>query len=177
MSDTYDNAQKALAEGSAAMLFQGSWVMDEINKKYPDKVNDIGAFTMPFEDQGRSSLFVPFGFFMTNKCSDAVLCKKVIEYLGSVATQQKFADAQPGLWTTIGITSKLLPAVEDLKKVQDEGRFNIWYGQQMTYPTDSPFATYLQEYYAGGKTVDKVLDATYQEMVKLAKAKNDPNFK
>ncbi|WP_105615657.1 ABC transporter substrate-binding protein [Vallitalea okinawensis] len=175
LSGTYDEEQKALANGDVAMIFQGTWVMDEINKKFPDQATDIGAFAIPFEDEGRSSQFAPFAFMMTAGC-DKDAGMNVIEYLGSKDTQQLFADNQPGLWTCKGVTSDLLPAVADMKKWQDEGKVNIWYGNQFKYPSP-PFDIYIQDYFAGGREVEEIFTAADIEYGKTAKASGDPNWK
>ncbi len=176
LADTYDNAQQALAEGTAAMYPNATWVIDEINSKYPEKVNDIGAFAIPFDDKGRSSSFAPFALMMTSNCKDKEVGMKFIEYIGSVEVQQLFASAQPGLWTCEGVTSEVLTAVSDMVAWLDEGRVNVWYGSQMTYPQDVALAEHSQAFLAGAESVDDAMKAVDSEMIKQAKAKGDVNF-
>lgn len=175
LSGTYDEEQKALAMGDVAMIFQGTWVMDEINKKFPEQARDIGAFAIPFEDKGRSSQFAPFAFMMTAGC-DKEAGMDVVEFLGSKETQQIFASNQPGLWTCKGVESDILPAVADMKQWLDEGRFNIWYGNQFKYPSP-PFDIYIQDYFAGGRPVEDIFTAADIEYGKTAKSQGDENWK
>ena len=41
LSDTYDMAQTALAEGTAGMYCNGTWVYDEIASKYPESADKL----------------------------------------------------------------------------------------------------------------------------------------
>ena len=51
LSDSYDMAQTALAEGEAGMYVNDTGVIDEIASKYPDLVENIGAFPLPLYDE------------------------------------------------------------------------------------------------------------------------------
>jgi ABC-type glycerol-3-phosphate transport system substrate-binding protein len=174
LSGTYDEEQAALANGDVAMIFQGTWVMDEINKKFPEQATDIGAFAIPFEDEGRSSQFAPFAFMMTAGC-DHEAGMKVVEYLGSLETQQIFASNQPGLWTCKGVQSDILPAVHDMKKWLDEGKVNVYFGNQFRY-AGPPFDRFIQEYFADGCSVEDVLKNADLEYAKTAKSSGDSNW-
>lgn len=54
LSDTYDMAQTALAQGDAGMYVNATWVIDEISSKYPDAVQDIGAFALPLYNESEN---------------------------------------------------------------------------------------------------------------------------
>lgn len=176
LSDNYDMQQKALAKGEAAMIFQGTWVMDEIHGKYPEEAKDIGAFAIPFDGNDRSSQFVPFGLFMSNRNKNPELGKKVIEFLASQEIQQMFADAQPGLWAHKGVESELLPAVKDMKKWMDDEKVNSWFGYMFKHAGPS-FDIYIQDYYAGARTVEGILEEADSEYERNAKANSDANWK
>ena len=54
LSDSYDMAQTALAEGEAGMYVNDTGVIDEIASKYPDLVENIGAFPLPLYDEAEN---------------------------------------------------------------------------------------------------------------------------
>lgn len=175
LSDNYDMSQKAVAKGEAAMIFQGTWVMDEIYGKYPEDAKDIGAFAIPFDGTDASSQFVPFAFFMSNNCHNKELGKKVVEYLASREVQQIFADAQPGLWTHKGVESELLPAVKDMKKWMDDEMVQAWFGYGFKYAQPT-FDIYIQDYYAGAREVEGILEEGDSEYKRNALAQDDSNW-
>lgn len=176
LSDTYDMQQKALAKGEVAMIFQGTWVIDEINGKYPEDVNNIGAFAIPFDGTDKSSQFVPFSFFMTAGNKNPELGQKVIEYLTSTETQQIFATAQPGLWANKTVESDLLPAVKDMKKWMDQDMTKGWFGYFFKH-SGPTFDVYIQDYYAGGREVEGILEEADNEYARNAQSNGDENWK
>lgn len=176
LSDTYDMQQKAVAKGEAAMIFQGTWVMDEINGKYPEDAANIGAFAIPFDGDDYVSQFVPFSFFMSAQNKNPELGQKVIEYLASPEVQQIFASAQPGLWPNKKVESELLPAVKDMKKWMDEEKTKGWFGYYFKHAGPT-FDIYIQDYYAGGRPVEGILEEADSEYERNAQANGDENWK
>lgn len=176
LSDTYDASQQAVAEGSAAMHVNGTWYVDEIGKKYPDKVNDIGGFPFPLEGNDYVNIFPPGSLSITTGCKDVELAKKAIDFIASAEGQQIFADAQPGLYLNKNVVAELVPAQDDLMKVVKEGRgMTNWQGAGNKY-SYGPFHTFMQDYYVGGKTVEELVEAMDTETARDAKANNDSNW-
>ncbi|KRE36571.1 ABC transporter substrate-binding protein [Paenibacillus sp. Soil724D2] len=176
LSDSYDGSEKAIAEGTAAMTINATWIMDDIKKKFPDKANDIGAFRVPFDGNNKLSLFVPFNLSVTDQFKDKELLKKFIDYFTSQSTQQKFFDAQGGIPYQKGITSALLPAQSDLKAYVDQGNTDTFWGNLTKYDSSDTNNSIL-DYFTGGKTIDQILPAMDAATAKDAKAKADPNWK
>lgn len=177
VSDTYDRQQEALAKGEAAMIFQGSWVVDEIANKWPEAVDDLGAFALPFEDEGYSSVFMPFPFLMTRGNRNPEKAQELVAYLASDEIQGMFAAAQPGLWAHKKASPEVFPAVADLKAWLDTGRVAPWYGLSTKYQMAGIFAENLQGFYLGLSSVEQVLQAADEETRKQAVAKNDPHWR
>ena len=73
LSDTYDMAQTALAEGTAAMYCNGTWVYDEIAGKYPQAANKIGSFILPLYKKNYTCSSMPGSIVMTTSCKDRIL--------------------------------------------------------------------------------------------------------
>ncbi len=176
LSDTYAGAQKAVAEGTAAMTINATWMIDNIAKDYPDKVADIGAFRVPFDEDPNATLYMPFNLSITDQFTDKDLLAKFIAYFTDPANQQKFYDAQGGIPSIKNVTSKLQPAQEDLKKLLDEGKTVGFWGDPLNYSWGDQNA-YLLDYFLGAKKVEDVLKAMDDEVAKNAKTKADPHWK
>ncbi|HEY0829262.1 MAG TPA: ABC transporter substrate-binding protein [Bacilli bacterium] len=178
LSDSYDNAQKALADGDAGMYLMATWVMADISKKYPDKVNDIGAFIMPFEGNGadRVGLFAPNSMYIVKgKNQDAA--QQFVNYFESIDTQNIYFANEGGIPAIKGVTvTKLTPAEIEAQKLIDSGRASAVYSISK-YAWDSDFGSLTQGLAAGGKSPEQVQESIWNTFVKNAKSKDDPNFK
>lgn len=182
LSDTYDNAQKALASGDAGMYLMATWVMTDIATKYPDQVNDIGAFVMPYAGDGSDvgGVFAPNQIYVL-KGPKQEAAQKFVNYFESVDTQNLFFSNEGGIPAIKGVTeTKLTDAEKDAQQMIDDSKIaNVYVSLGAGYPSYAAgdLAALSQDLAAGGKTPDQVLEAEQKEFVKSAKAKNDPNIK
>jgi raffinose/stachyose/melibiose transport system substrate-binding protein len=179
LSDTYDNAQAALANGKAAMYPLGTWVMDQIVSKYPDKVNDIGAFALPTESgKGLVNRWIPYCLSVTTKCSDVEAGKKAVNFIASSKAQQIYADAQPGIYmNTKTSVKKLSSAARDLVKVLSDGKSVRDFEELVKY-SYGDFGQYMLSFYTGTyKSASDVTKAMDTQMSKNAQAKGDTGWK
>lgn len=177
LSDTYDGAQKAVAEGSAAMHINGTWFIDEIAGKYPENLEDLGAFAIPAFDEEYNyvNVFLPSSIGVTTNCEDIELAKKAIDYITSAEAQQIYADAQPGLYINQNITTEITPAHSDLKDIMDAGKVMTHWQSGELYGYGS-FADSMQAYYTDAMTSLEVVEAMDEETAKNARANNDSNW-
>ncbi|MFC5404058.1 ABC transporter substrate-binding protein [Cohnella soli] len=178
LSDDYSAAQKALATGTAGMYHMATWVMDDIRKKFPDQVNDIGSFIMPFDgnDTDIVPVFAPYGMFVP-KGKNQEAAQRFVNFFESIETQNLYFGNEGGIPAIKGVTeTKLSPAELDGKSFVDAGRFspNFAYGFDYNF---GDFGAFLQDALVGSKTPEQVLEAMDKEYAKDAKAKNDPLFK
>ena len=92
-------AQTALAQGEAGMYVNATWVVDEIACKYPEAVENIGAFVLPlYEDtENYTDSSLPGAIGITTACKDVEAAKRAVDFISSSKAQQIYADAQPGL--------------------------------------------------------------------------------
>lgn len=51
LTTTWDMAKENLVNGKAAMVMNGDWIIGDIQSKWPDKLNDIGHFALPYADK------------------------------------------------------------------------------------------------------------------------------
>lgn len=179
LSDNYDASQKALAEGEAAMVIQATWMLDEIKKKFPDKINDIGGFAMPFEGNDAVPAWIPnsVSVFNTSKYIDQ--CMSFIEYFGSVEGQGKYFVAQPGIPIIKGVNAELAPAAKelyDIFSIPGRGVTN-WQSLPVVGPEVGDFPRMVLDAMIGSKTSAQVAETMQKEMEKDGRAKGLEGWK
>ena len=107
LSDTYQQAQQALLDGTCAFYAQGDWVVGELEKIDADKTaSSIGAFLIPLADHLYCGVGVNKGFVSKNG-KNPELAQKVMEALVSPEAQQAYFDAQSGIPIANGVTADL----------------------------------------------------------------------
>lgn len=178
LSDTFENAQQALADGTCAMYMNGTWCADNITEKFPDKADNIGAFAIPTTSgENYINMFTPYSLALTTKCEDVELGKKAMNFLASSQAQQIYATAQPGLYLNKEVNCTMSVATADLKKIMDSGKsMTDW--EEINKYSYGNLGENVLDYYTGtlkeAKDVTAALDA---ETEKSAKAQGDANWK
>lgn len=178
LSDTVDNAHQALANGDCAMYINGTWCADNINQKFPDKINDIGAFALPAPSgDNYINMFTPYSLALTTNCKNAELGKKALNYIASSEAQQIYADAQPGVYLNKKVTSDIPQATADLKKIMDSGKsMTDW--EEINKYSYGNLSEPLLNYYTGLlKEASEVAATMDKETERNAKAQGDTNWK
>lgn len=177
LSDTYDNAQTALANGTAGMYPLGTWVLDQLVTKYPDQLGDIGVFATP----GSNGVVLrddPYSVSLTTSCKDQALGKKAVDFIASQKAQQVYADAQPGIYLNRQINvSNLSEPYKEAQKFITDGKTVLDFSNLVTYAYGD-FSQDVLSYYTGIlKSPSDVTKALDDETAKNAKSKSDPNWK
>lgn len=91
LSDTYQQAQQALLDGTCAFYAQGDWVVGELEKIDADKTaSSIGAFLIPLADHLYCGVGVNKGFYVSKNGKNPELAQKVMEALVSPEAQQAY---------------------------------------------------------------------------------------
>lgn len=109
LSDTYQQAQQALLDGTCAFYAQGDWVVGELEKIDADKTaSSIGAFLIPLADHLYCGVGVNKGFYVSKNGKNPELAQKVMEALVSPEAQQAYFDAQSGIPIANGVTADLI---------------------------------------------------------------------
>lgn len=181
LADTYDMAQEALATGTAAMYPMASWVFGDLQTKFPELVDDIGAFAIPFEGGNHAPAWAPFAFMMTSNCSDREVGQEVIEFVGSKAGQQAFFDAQPGIPASQGLDVDLLPGQQDLYEVfGTPGRGGLVYqalGPASGIPSyQIDYAAICERVLTDTTTIQEEAARLAQDYVEAGKTQGIPGF-
>lgn len=120
LSDTYQQAQQALLDGTCAFYAQGDWVVGELEKIDADKTaSSIGAFLIPLADHLYCGVGVNKGFYVSKNGKNPELAQKVMEALVSPEAQQAYFDAQSGIPVANGVTADLKGPFADIKNILD----------------------------------------------------------
>ncbi len=176
LSDTYDMAQTAVAEGTAAMHVNGTWVYDEIASKYPEAADKIGSFILPLFDTNYTCSSMPGSVGMTVACKDKALGEKVLNFLASSEAQQIYATAQPGIYLNQKVTCELPEAYQTLyDQMLDGYSMEVW--QNGNIHSYGDYHIHVQDYLAGGMELDQVMSLLDTATAEAAAAANDPNWK
>ncbi|MFA9465545.1 MAG: ABC transporter substrate-binding protein [Velocimicrobium sp.] len=177
LSDTFENAQQALADGTCAMYINGTWCADNITDKFPDQADNIGGFAIPTPSgENYINMFTPYSLALTTKCDDVDLGRQVMNFLASSKAQQIYATAQPGLYLNTKIDCTLSVATADLKEIMDSGKSMTDWEEINKYSFGS-LGENILDYYTGTLANAKdVTDALDTETQKSAKAQGDANW-
>ncbi len=177
LSDTYDMAQTALAEGTAGMYLNGTWVYDEIASKYPEAADQIGSFVLPLYDGvNYTCSSMPGAVGITEACKDTEAGQKALNFLASAEAQQIYATAQPGIYLNKKVKCELSDAYQTLYDAMSNGEsMEVWQNGNLYGYGD--YHIHLQDYLAGGMAVEEVIQMLDSDTAKNATAAEDPNWK
>ena len=178
LSATYDMAKEAVAEGRAAMLFNGEWALSDIESKYPDA--DMGAWIIPFMDKNLmgtgayvQGLFIP-------KRGNVAAAKKLLEIWAQPEYQALYWAAHPGFPGFKDVDGGAVPKAVDMlvKTYILTGKYA--YQMNDMVPITAPIQPELWKYYvemtAGMKTPEQVLKAWDVLYTDYMKARKEPGF-
>jgi raffinose/stachyose/melibiose transport system substrate-binding protein len=89
LDTTYDSALKMLADGAGAQYPMLSFALDDIQKKSPDKIKDIGVFPIPSEsaDINGFTVWMPGAIYVYKKGKNLEAAKKWVEFIMSAEGQ------------------------------------------------------------------------------------------
>lgn len=179
LSDTYDNAQKVLVDGDAAMYCMASWVMPGMVESYGKEATEqLGAFAVPFDNNASVSAWMPWCLLVPENGNNKELAKTVVQLMASKEAQQAFFDEEPSIPFIRGLEVDLLPAVQDLYDIFSEpGRGVPEFTGKVKYGQGPDFETNCQSLVIGEMTAEEVASMIDQHREKSAKAKGDENWK
>ena len=176
LSDTYQQAQQALLDGTCAFYAQGDWVVGELEKIDADKTaSSIGAFLIPLADHLYCGVGVNKGFYVSKNGKNPELAQKVMEALVSPEAQQAYFDAQSGIPIANGVTADLKGPYADIKNILDTADLSPQWTDFCKY-SKGPLETYISEVLVGTKTPADVAAALDADFAKAAIDAGDPNW-
>lgn len=171
LSDTYDMAQTALANGDCAFYGCANTVVSEIASKYPEKINEIGGTIVPLFDTGENQLCIasPTVLSVTTASENPELAQKAVDFMCSAEAQEIYANAQSGVYINKNID---IDMPEALKEQSEYPQITAW---DLKYAGNT-MGTYLVDFFIGSKTAEEVLEGMDEEFAKSAEAAGDENW-
>lgn len=123
LAGTYENQQEALATGTAAMAFQADWMLPEISKRFGDKVDNIGFFPLPSDnDEGIVSLYPPKQIFVTKTSPRVEAAKELARFMTKPESLAVWYKYNPGIPVYNGIEAQLFTGQKEVYKYIEEGK-------------------------------------------------------
>ena len=180
LSDTYEDAQRALLYGEAAMYCMGStWLAGELDKLTDDQaeLNNIGIFPIPLNDNPDDTISLispPTGLFLPADSPNKDLAKEVIFAIATPEAMQPKYDALPGLPFIKGVDGRAAGLIQGAADVINAGKVGINVDGILYHRGD--LANYLQSMLMGDMTPMEVMEACYSEFSKHAVNEGNPNF-
>lgn len=170
LSDTYDMAQTALANGECAFYACANTVVSEIASKYPDKVEDIGGNVIPLFDEDHNYLDVSFPTVLsvTSAAKNPELAKKALDFMCSKEGMQIYADAQPGIYMTKGLETDAAPAFVEQSEYTPVSVWNYKYDI-------TPYVHFI-DYYVGAIDLEELPSEFDDLYERSAVANGDENW-
>jgi raffinose/stachyose/melibiose transport system substrate-binding protein len=127
-SVTYDAALKMLADGTGVQYPMLTSAIDTINQNFPDKVNDIGVFPLPSDNESINGLTVwlPGAIYVNKKGKNVAAAKKFLEFFISADGQKIFASKSkasgPYVVKGVSLPEDTYQGVKDMQKYFDDGK-------------------------------------------------------
>lgn len=124
---SYDNGQKMIANGDAAMYLMGSWIVDTLSASFPDKIGDLGGFALPSEDGNSNGVTVwaSQAFYIPKVAKNPDAAKKWLALWATPEGQAAYYKVQKpnGAPSFKGVdVSDTYGIVKDFKKYLDDGK-------------------------------------------------------
>lgn len=138
---TYEMGQKAIASGSAAMMYMGDWADPEYIKTEPSGKGKIGMMAAPAETgESRLAIAGPGGYYISNQSKNIDAAKDFLNYMATDENLKLNMDkrACTSVWKSVEATN-LSETLKDTQKYIDEGRTEVHYNQTyvITPPDDA----------------------------------------
>lgn len=130
MGTSYNDANKAFANGDAYMMINGNWVIPEIKKANPDC--NISMFAMPATNDKNENLIstgIDVMFAVSNDCSNVEGAKEFIEYMIQTEQAQKYMDDQFAL-SAVNTATQKDPTVAILQQYIEENKVYLFTNMQ-----------------------------------------------
>lgn len=143
---TYEMGQKAIASGTAAMMYMGDWADPEFIKTDPAGKGKIGMMAAPAEEgESRLAIAGPGGYYISNQSKHIDAAKDFLNYMASDDNLKLNMDKRgcTSVWKSVDATN-LSDTLKDTQTYIDQGRTEIHYNQ--TYiitPPDEANSAFL----------------------------------
>lgn len=180
LTGTYEQSQKAVAEGKAGMLINGTWIIGEIAKLSDTAKNDVGFFPIPTKD-GKTMLGVSGadGLHIAKKSPNAENAKAFLRYLITAESAQKFMNAAPGIsnFTDVKVPTDAPQAMKDVAAAIEAGKTTLAIDTASLVPApETDLIASYQKLVGGKSSAAEFLKAEADGMAAAGKQAGLPGF-
>ncbi|SDT62431.1 carbohydrate ABC transporter substrate-binding protein, CUT1 family [Pseudarthrobacter equi] len=144
----YGDGNTAMAQGQAAMYFQGPWAFGEIEKAGTDV--DLGTFPLPVTDNPadlKVRVNIDLSLWVPEVANGQQGARAFIQYLMQPEIQDTYNAKFLGFGTVKDAPPVTDPRIVEMQKYYDEGRFYM--GASQFIPNTIPAANYIQSIIGG----------------------------
>ncbi|MFC9770961.1 MULTISPECIES: ABC transporter substrate-binding protein [unclassified Pseudarthrobacter] len=144
----YGDGTTAMAQGQAAMYFQGPWAFGEIEKAGTDV--DLGTFPLPVTDNAadlKVRVNIDLSLWVPEVSNGQQGARAFIQYLMQPEIQDTYNAKFLGFGTVKDAPPVTDPRIVEMQKYYDEGRFYM--GASQFIPNTIPAANYIQSIIGG----------------------------
>ncbi|ADX74585.1 carbohydrate ABC transporter substrate-binding protein, CUT1 family [Pseudarthrobacter phenanthrenivorans Sphe3] len=162
----YGDGNTAMAQGQAAMYFQGPWAFGEIEKAGTDL--DLGTFPLPMtSDPGdlKVRVNVDLSLWVPEVANAQEGAREFLQYLMQPEIQNPYNAEFLGFGTTKNAPAVTDPRIAEMQKYYDEGRFYM--GASQFIPNSIPAPNYFQSI-IGGADAEATLRRLDADWARLA---------
>jgi len=181
LSDTYADAQKAMASGKVAMVLYGTAFPQTVEAAYPDvKADTFGFFVMPLADNQLLNVN-PAGptEFIYSGGKHIAEAKMYFDFLTQPENLQYYIDNNPKALSLpfAGVKSKFTPELQAFFDAHKDKRGTV-YQTAVNYvnPQWMDIGKDIVAMFTGALTPEGVLKSIDQRRTDMAKTAKDPNW-
>lgn len=180
LTGTYEQSQKAVVEGKAAMIINGTWAIGEIAKLSDTAKDDVGFFPIPSKD-GATMLGVSGadGLHIAKKSPNIENAKTFLRYLITAETAQKFMDTAPGIsnFTDVLVPADAPQAMKDVAAAVASGKTTLAIDTASLVPApETDLIASYQKLVAGKSSAAEFLKTEADGMIAAGKQASLPGF-
>lgn len=162
----YGDGNTAMAQGQAAMYFQGPWAFGEIEKAGTDV--DLGTFPLPMTgnpDDLKVRVNIDLSLWVPEVADGQEGARAFLQYLLQPEIQNSYNADFLGFGTAKDAPAVTDPRIVEMQKYYDEGRFYM--GASQFIPNSIPAANYFQSI-IGGADAEATLRRMDADWARLA---------
>lgn len=162
----YGDGNTAMAQGQAAMYFQGPWAFGEIEKAGTDL--DLGTFPLPMTSDPadlKVRVNVDLSLWVPEVANAQEGAREFLQYLMQPEIQNPYNAEFLGFGTTKNAPAVTDPRIAEMQKYYDEGRFYM--GASQFIPNSIPAPNYFQSI-IGGADAEATLRRLDADWARLA---------
>ncbi|NLO99312.1 MAG: carbohydrate ABC transporter substrate-binding protein [Clostridiaceae bacterium] len=161
---TYDMQVDALAKGEAAMAFQGSWLGNEMESKYPGSTKNMGLLGGLNRDEDPYNDIIneigwEGGIYISNKSSNIEVAKDFVRFWCEPEQLDYYYARKASIPSFEGVNvGEMDGCTADVVAAVNAGKFNAHWNDVYLIPYDEYFNTILSDLFFQRRTPSEVAE-------------------